>query len=361
MKLFFHHVGQEGADEDFKKTVYKDISIETVERNVPASYPHRDELLNQLRQEFPTGLFNCWGVPAGAKSVIKQLTAGDFVLLVHSATEYGEIPVLCDVQVFWPDELRDLSFALWGNDTYPYIFFRTEKLSLSWPEFREHLGYRYNFDPRGNFYSVASQRLDDFGGVEAYAQGLRHNYAEGSSLFAPVTKEELLQLDGGENLNEAEVTQALPISEEELEQTPSLTEEDDQVPIQVNLKPREAKFRILVRRAYDSKCAICGSCLRSPQGEPEVQSAHIYPKKLKGKDHPRNGLCLCRRHHWALDAGWMSLSDDYTVLVRNDLPQQEDYEFIRKYIGTKIRLPADKKAAPHPVFLRAHRELMGFG
>ena len=59
MRLFFHHVGQKGADEDFKKTVYKDISIETVEGNVPASYPHRDELLNQLGQEFPNGLFNC--------------------------------------------------------------------------------------------------------------------------------------------------------------------------------------------------------------------------------------------------------------------------------------------------------------
>ena len=112
MRLFFHHVGQKGADEDFKKTVYKDISIETIEGNVPASYPHRDELLNRLRQEFPNGLFNCWGVPAGAKSVIKNLAAGEVVLLVHSATEYGQVPVLCHVQVFWPDELRDLSFAL---------------------------------------------------------------------------------------------------------------------------------------------------------------------------------------------------------------------------------------------------------
>ena len=66
VKLFFHHVGQKGADEDFKKTVYKDVSIGTVESNVSVSYPHRDKLLNELRQEFPDGLFDCWGVPAGA-------------------------------------------------------------------------------------------------------------------------------------------------------------------------------------------------------------------------------------------------------------------------------------------------------
>ncbi len=91
MRLFFHHVGQKGADEDFKRTVYRGVSIQTVESNIPVRYPHRDELLNKLRQEFPTGLFNCWGVPAGAKSVTRQLTAGDFVLPVHSATEFGEV------------------------------------------------------------------------------------------------------------------------------------------------------------------------------------------------------------------------------------------------------------------------------
>ena len=64
MELFFHHVGQKGADADFKKTVYKDISLEAVESNVRASALHRDELLNELRQRFPTGLFNCWGVPS---------------------------------------------------------------------------------------------------------------------------------------------------------------------------------------------------------------------------------------------------------------------------------------------------------
>lgn len=262
---------------------------------------------------------------------------------------------------FWPHELRDLSFSLWGNDKYPYIFFfRTEKLTLSWPELREHLGYAHNFDPRGNFYPVRDDRLDDFGGVAAYVEGLRHNYAEEANLLTPITEEELQQLHGGENLDVAEVTEALPVSEGELEQTPPLTEESVPEPVQVTLKPRDAKFRILVRRAYDSACAVCGSSLCSTTGEPEVQSAHIYPKWLYGKDDLRNGLCLCRGHHWAFDAGWMSLSDDYTVLVRDDLPEQEDYEFIRKYAGSKMLLPKDKRVAPHAVFLQAHRKLMGF-
>jgi predicted restriction endonuclease len=42
-------------------------------------------------------------------------------------------------------------------------------------------------------------------------------------------------------------------------------------------------------------------------GKPEVQGAHIYPKGRDGSDDLRNGICLCRRHHWAMDAGWISI------------------------------------------------------
>jgi len=341
--------------------MYKEVSTEIVENNVPVNDPLRSEMLHRLGAEFPAGLFNCWGVPAGAQSVIGQLEAGDHVVLVESATEYRQAPVLCDVRAYWPYELRGLSQALWGNEKYPYVFFfRTEKLTLSWSEFREHLGFKPNFSPRGMFYRVTPERLDDFGGVEAYVKELRHNYGGETDIFAPITEGELLQLEGGESLDAAEVTDALAIGEEELEQAPSLTEEADQEPVQVKLKPRDAKFRILVRRAYGSECAVCGSSLHSTKGEPEVQSAHIYPKKLKGKDLPQNGLCLCRRHHWAFDAGWMSLSNDCKVLVRGDLPEHEEYEFIRKYGGAKITLPTDEKVAPHAVYLRAHRKMMGF-
>jgi putative restriction endonuclease len=190
---------------------------------------------------------------------------------------------------------------------------------------------------------------------------LRHGYAEDADILAPITEEEQLQLDGGEKLDADEVTEALPISEDELENPPTLTDEEIQEPVQVNVKPRDAKFRILVRRAYGYACAVCGSNLRSPGGQPEVQSAHIYPKEKYGKDDPRNGLCLCRRHHWAFDAGWMSLSDDYTVLVRSDLPTNEDYSFIRQYAGEKMFLPSNERFAPHPTFMhQAHRKMKGF-
>jgi len=361
VRLFFHHVGQEGADEDFKKTVYKDVNIQTVESNVPVSIPRWDELLNQLRQEFPTGLFNCWGVPAGAEAVIGQLEAGDSVLLVHRATEDGEVPVLCRVQVFWPDELWDLSKELWGNQKYPYIFFfRTQRLTLRWPSFREHVRYKDNYDPRGKFYPVASHRLDDFDGVEGYIQYLLGNHSMSQAPFAPVTKQDLLESGIDESVDKAKIDQALTVGEKKLAQSPQLTEVLDLEHKQITTRPRDAAFSIEVKKAYGFRCAVCGSSLQSPKGQYELQSAHLYPKGKDGSDDLRNGLCLCRRHHWALDVGWMSLSDDHTVLVRSDLPEDEDYSFIRSYAGQKILLPSDERFVPHPTFMQEHRKMMGF-
>jgi hypothetical protein len=39
MNLFYHHVGQTGAAEDFKKTIYSNVTYELVERNIPAHVP----------------------------------------------------------------------------------------------------------------------------------------------------------------------------------------------------------------------------------------------------------------------------------------------------------------------------------
>jgi hypothetical protein len=56
----------------------------------------------------------------------------------------------------------------------------------------------------------------------------------------------------------------------------------------------------------------------------------------------------------------MSLSDDHAVLVHPDVPEGDDYEFIRRFAGKKIRLPSDERFAPLPMFMQAHRKLMRF-
>jgi predicted restriction endonuclease len=147
---------------------------------------------------------------------------------------------------------------------------------------------------------------------------------------------------------------------DKLTQTPNLREGLERQTTRTTAMPRSAAFEIGVKRLYGYRCAICGSGLRTPAGKPEVQSADFYPKGKVGSDDVRNGICLCRRHHWAVDAGWISIADDYTILVREDLPDYDDYQFIAEYDGEKIRLPSVAEAAPNEMYLQEHRKLTGF-
>ncbi|WP_244531481.1 HNH endonuclease [Halogranum amylolyticum] len=66
-----------------------------------------------------------------------------------------------------------------------------------------------------------------------------------------------------------------------------------------------------------------GKSRETPSGDPEVEAAHIYPRSENGADDPRNGLALCKLHHWAFDSGWLAVSDDYEILVK-DVPSETD-------------------------------------
>jgi predicted restriction endonuclease len=180
-------------------------------------------------------------------------------------------------------------------------------------------------------------------------------------LFAePVTEQEYKEcvldyadIDKGDiNLELERLKNLLPQEPELTETQPSFTT--------TGFQKRNPAFGIGVKRVYDNTCAICGSRLKSPEGHYEVQGAHIYPKSHNGKDDVRNGICLCRMHHWAFDVGWISISDDYTVLGKPNLPQEKHYNFIRDYIGRKIRLPIEECFKPHPIYLSAYRKLMNF-
>jgi hypothetical protein len=363
MKLYYHHVGTKGANEDFKKTVFGRVPISVVKNNVADSNPHKQEMLKQLKASFPSGNFNCWGVPAGASTVINNLETGDAVLLVESTGKNGRVPALCQVAGFWRDELRDLSKALWGDDKFPYIFFfDTQRLKLTWDDMLRHFDYAPKWNPRGKFLSVADAKLDTFGGAGRYVEYLRADFVESGDQLDSLTADEVKKEVGETTATYVgKVKKEISlIKQKSLDKTPQLTEGVGKQVKVIEQRPRSAAFRISVKKLYQYKCAVCGSGLLTPNGQPAVESAHIFPKELDGSDNFRNGICLCRLHHWAFDSGWMSIADDYTVLVRDDLPTAKEYDFIRNYADQEIHLPLQPEFAPHPLYLRAHRKLKGF-
>lgn len=129
---------------------------------------------------------------------------------------------------------------------------------------------------------------------------------------------------------------------------------------------RTRGFRQAVIEAYDYGCAFCGMKIQTPDSLLwEVEAAHIVPHSKKGKDDILNGLSLCHLHHWAFDAGWFALQDDFRIQVSqkiNSLPsdfgRMGDYDFIRIFSSKsyKISLPKRKEIYPHRNSIRWHRE-----
>jgi putative restriction endonuclease len=121
------------------------------------------------------------------------------------------------------------------------------------------------------------------------------------------------------------------------------------------LRPfRDLAFRRNVRAAYDNQCALTGLRLINGGGRPEVQAAHIRPVSAHGPDSVRNGLALSGTIHWLFDRGLVSIDDDLSILkAKGKIPPEVDRLLSP---SGKIFLPKDASLAPHPLYLRHHRE-----
>lgn len=122
---------------------------------------------------------------------------------------------------------------------------------------------------------------------------------------------------------------------------------------------RSSIFNREVKREYDYSCAVCSSRILSPEGNPEVEAAHVFPKSEGGPDEPRNGISLCRFHHWAYDIGWFTLTDDLRIQVR-DWGDRAPPEDVQNRAGDSVLEPEDPERRPHRVYVEAHRKLNGF-
>jgi HNH endonuclease len=146
-----------------------------------------------------------------------------------------------------------------------------------------------------------------------------------------------------------------------LSETPQLTEQSKQKEVVSLRRERNPEFPKIVKQAYDYSCAVCKKRIFDLQGNPEVEAAHIYPKALDGVDDIRNGLALCKSHHWAFDQGLFSISDEYQILVNQKIVNEENYfEEIGKYNRKIINLPENYSLRPHSIFLTEHRRIHGF-
>ena len=129
---------------------------------------------------------------------------------------------------------------------------------------------------------------------------------------------------------------------------------------------RTRGFRQAVIEAYDYKCAFCGLKINSLKDMSwEVQAAHIVPHNEKGRDDILNGLSLCHLHHWAFDAGWFTLQDNFRIQVSSkinslssDFGKIGNFDFFRIFSdnNSKLLLSKRKEIYPHQKAISWHRE-----
>lgn len=137
--------------------------------------------------------------------------------------------------------------------------------------------------------------------------------------------------------------------------SPFLPEDERRPTSQVKRIQRTDAFRLYVRQAYRYSCSVCGVGLRTDSGSFEVEAAHIVPVGVGGADVVANGICMCRTHHWAFDAGIFSISDDYRIVVTDRAKQILGNEAVLKFEGKKIKLPSSALEYPSREALQWHR------
>lgn len=78
---------------------------------------------------------------------------------------------------------------------------------------------------------------------------------------------------------------------------------------------RNIRFRMQIVPTYQYTCALCRLKVLTPQGKTVVEAAHIHRFSDSKNNDVRNGVALCRNHHWSFDQGLWTVGEDNHVLV----------------------------------------------
>lgn len=115
-------------------------------------------------------------------------------------------------------------------------------------------------------------------------------------------------------------------------------------------------FRRAVLSSYRGRCCMSGL------SEPRLLIAsHIVPwsKDKANRLNPSNGLCLSAIHDRAFDKGLITLSDDFKIIVSDEL-RRRDEPFVRDVLlplnGRAIEPP--ERFAPQVEFIAWHRNIL---
>jgi len=117
----------------------------------------------------------------------------------------------------------------------------------------------------------------------------------------------------------------------------------DEVQMQVSVKKeRSRKFVEEVLDAYERKCAICNQSIRLGDTLVGIDACHLKPIQHFGTDTINNGIALCKIHHWPIDRGAISISNEMGLLVSKKLNGNKLFEYFTSFENKSVFIPRDK-------------------
>ncbi len=120
---------------------------------------------------------------------------------------------------------------------------------------------------------------------------------------------------------------------------------------------RTTAFRREIMHWYNYTCAVCLLRVVTEDGKSITDAAHIIPFHISYNDDIRNGISLCKLHHWAFDQGLISLDENYEVKVSRFISEEGPAEWrFSNLHNNLIFLPQEKMLYPAQDALAWHRE-----
>jgi putative restriction endonuclease len=113
------------------------------------------------------------------------------------------------------------------------------------------------------------------------------------------------------------------------------------VEVKKQKKERGRKFIENVLDAYERKCAICHQSIRLGDALIGIDACHVKPIQHFGDDNINNGIALCKIHHWALDRGAISISQEMSLLISKKLNGNKLHEYFTSFENVDLFVPRD--------------------
>jgi putative restriction endonuclease len=76
-----------------------------------------------------------------------------------------------------------------------------------------------------------------------------------------------------------------------------------------------------------------------------IDACHVKPIQHLGEDHIRNGIALCKIHHWAFDRGAISISNEMNLLISKKLNGNRLHDYFTVFESTPVFVPRIKEFA----------------